>query len=150
MSMPTFYTIYNDAGQKIGTSIASVFRMFAISKKSQPDDFACEVAKILLDDISVYCSGKQKNAPTPAFRLEDVAALKSEGGKLTRKEFPQALRTFAERMDQATADPAMEKEIETYFKPRKAAALSLAQRFADIIAARSVSVKKPTPPAITP
>ncbi len=150
MSMPTFYTIYNDAGQRIGTSRTSVFRMFAISKKSQPDEFSCEVAKLLIDDIAVYCSGKQKNAPTPAFRLEDVAAMKSEGGELTRQEFPQALRTLAERMDQAAADPAMAKDIETYFKPRKAAALSLAQRFADIIAAQTASSQKPTPPAITP
>lgn len=131
--------------------------MFETSKKHDPVDFACEVAAQLVDDIAVYCSGQQENAPVPTFKLEDVAVLKSGGGKMMRHEFPDALKTLAEQMDREIAElqglpynQETQDEIETYLKPRKNAAIGLAQTFAEIIATKPASNNKPTPPAITP
>lgn len=159
MSMSTQYTVYNDSGKELGKCESPNMSWVPPNKEEDPFDFAIEVAEILLGDIAVYCSGQQKNAPTPTFMLKDVALLQSAGGSMTRDEFPDALETLAQQMnriitrqhenlmkEKAEAPP----KINPYFTERRDAAFCLAQTFTDIIAARSVSVKKPTPPAITP
>ncbi len=155
MSAPTVYEIFNDNSQKLGSCQTQTWSWFPVLKKSQPKQFALEVAVLLIDDIAIYCAGQQKNVSTPKFKLEDVASLKSDGGELTRAEFPVALTCLAEQMDQIAIQlrekelgKDSEKEIAEFLGLRAETARSLASTFRDILAARTCA--PPTPAAPPP
>lgn len=152
MSAPTVYEIFNDNSQKLGHCQTQILSWFPVLKKSQPEQFALEVAELLIDDIAIYCAGQKKNVPTPTFKLEDVASLKSVGGEMTRAEFPAALTRFAEQMDQIAiqfteteSGNYSGQEIAKSLGPRAETARSLASTFRDILAARTCV--SPTPAA---
>ncbi len=111
MSLPTLYEVFNAAGVRLGTSQPEAWSWWPTSKEHNPRGFGVEVAELLVQDLAPYCAGQQASDPNPRFGLSDVWSLRSEGGELTRPEFPEALHNYAEGMDRLSKLPELNPEV---------------------------------------
>jgi len=91
MSLPTPYYIDGDEGKYLGASHSSTWAYEPLQRASQPEDFFYEVGELIVEDIAVYCAGRQENETggfiSPSFSLADIAVIKSDGGQVVREEF---------------------------------------------------------------
>ena len=99
MSSPTLYEIIGKDNAPLGTAKTKIYSLFPVSRSRNAAEFLREVGELIVTDIIPYCKGQQEGVEAPDFKLSDVAAIQSVGGKVQAAEFVLCVQTYLENLE---------------------------------------------------